>query len=395
MPAAERVLLVFGSRQVAVDASLACRRAGLRAFEREAEAAWGLHPKSYALFGACGKVETPEALQRTLEAAADGDCALEVREHPEWKAMRAAVQTIEERVMAKVDQALAGLREEIRHTDANLCNGIAPVVQNIAMEQIDLRGKLATLTAIAPMVQCLALDQMDVKAKLTDLEAKKPAPAAAVREIAAPQLVVYPVLTPASMTSEASRAVSSNAQSAVEDKGSDALKELEDIERQLRQDFEGRFKAVEQADEFLYSELQAVRDDVQGARDGLKDLRADVCGLEQKQATAMEIDGHASATPPEDRQRAAQAAKQAGGGPDDWMGWPESSLASLPFSAKLVLDQPQKASGGKKLRHGGSRRGNMEAMPEAAALFARGPSMRSLERGPCTMSAPLLPPLRC
>jgi hypothetical protein len=164
--AAPSVVLVFGNARIEVDAAVASRRGGLRAFTREAEQSLALTPDSYSFFSAFGKVDTCQALQRALASATDGVCTLEIRERPEAKLAREGMRqaAFEARIMAKVDGALADIQQQVTLSEAKLCRSVAPIVQNVAMEVIDLRAKMELL-------QAMAMEQIDVRAKLDVVDA--------------------------------------------------------------------------------------------------------------------------------------------------------------------------------------------------------------------------------
>lgn len=133
MSAAPRVQLIFGPARIEVEASLVERRGGLRAFAREAEQQLGLTPNTYSFHDSFGKVDTPAALQRSVGAARGGVCQLEIRESTEGKLMRemhAAMKTLEERMTARMEEAVASVRRDLE-----------PAVKSVADEQISLRVK--------------------------------------------------------------------------------------------------------------------------------------------------------------------------------------------------------------------------------------------------------------
>mmetsp|Transcript_112728 Transcript_112728/g.318602 ORF Transcript_112728/g.318602 Transcript_112728/m.318602 type:complete len:360 (+) Transcript_112728:85-1164(+) len=191
MAAAPRAILAYGDLRIEAPPG-----AGLRELVEEAEAKFGLAPKSFAFFDGHGSVESPSALQRALRMASitgkeDDVCVLEVREHPEWKRMRdmdAQIQqlasaggpwarALESRILAKVEEALACLRADVRRVDAKatMAVSLAPLIQEIAMEQIDLKESGAI--AVPPLVKELALQHMDLKAKVDSLADIKPSQA--------------------------------------------------------------------------------------------------------------------------------------------------------------------------------------------------------------------------
>eukprot|EP00927_Polykrikos_kofoidii_P034258 TRINITY_DN2908_c0_g1_i1.p1 TRINITY_DN2908_c0_g1~~TRINITY_DN2908_c0_g1_i1.p1 ORF type:complete len:425 (-),score=78.64 TRINITY_DN2908_c0_g1_i1:89-1363(-) len=115
---------------------------------------------------ALGKVDSSEALQCGLEGVnGSADiCELEVHECPERKlgnmrsvderldaltqkglAMDAAMKEFEKRVEAKLEDSLDRLRMEIQVNGSQLRQGIVPLVQAMALEQLDLKSKVDSL----------------------------------------------------------------------------------------------------------------------------------------------------------------------------------------------------------------------------------------------------------
>jgi hypothetical protein len=149
MSIAPRIVLSFEGTWLEVESSVADRRGCLRILAREAESKWNLQPNLYEFKHASGKVDSQTALQCALQGARHGICRLEIVEHLESKMMR-AMQTemrhLEERVMAKVEAALTDVRHESGLNRSRLVSSIAPIVQCMAVEQIELRNKLNNLT---------------------------------------------------------------------------------------------------------------------------------------------------------------------------------------------------------------------------------------------------------
>lgn len=115
---------------------------------REAEMKWDLEPGSYDILHASEKMDSALDLQRALEATETGLCKLQVVERPEGKLirkMRAEMARMETRIMAKVDESLQHLQSRVADHDAKLDGVIAPMVQSIALDHIDLRNTLEQL----------------------------------------------------------------------------------------------------------------------------------------------------------------------------------------------------------------------------------------------------------
>lgn len=203
-----RVVLSLGDRRVEVGSLSTERRGAWRALAREAEAKLNVYSDSFNFFNEGKKVDSLASLQHVLQTGHDV-CELEVRERPEWKwkkmremdaqiqalkakesAIDAALNNRDERILANVEASLREVRDEIEQNRLKLCNGLAPVVQRLAMEQIDIKSKLDTevtsvmqefvsqqsaMTAkidnvLAPMVQRLSMDNIDLKAKLASID---------------------------------------------------------------------------------------------------------------------------------------------------------------------------------------------------------------------------------
>jgi hypothetical protein len=182
------VALVFGNDCIEVDASLAGRRGGLRAFAREAESRWDLKSNTFSFVGALGKVDSMHALQSEMMASSNGLCKIEVHENAEAKMMRkvhAAVKASEDRILAKLEDSIGNLRKDLEQTDRKVSKVLAPMVQCLALEHMELHSKIGQVSAgacedklvvikedmnrlasLAPMVQCLALEQMELHSKM-------------------------------------------------------------------------------------------------------------------------------------------------------------------------------------------------------------------------------------
>lgn len=119
-----------------------------------------------AFADANGKVDSPAALERALEACSDEVCVLEVRERAEARTMRHAAKALEDKMMSRVEKALAEMQKQIDQTDRKVTNSIAPMVRNLANEQIDIRVTLEEMNTEA------FESRADVLQSLDDLEKK-------------------------------------------------------------------------------------------------------------------------------------------------------------------------------------------------------------------------------
>jgi len=149
MSAAPRMFIVFNGAWLEAEASLAERRGGLRILAREAETKWDLQPSLYEFRHTSGKVDSQASLQRALEAVGNDVCKLEIAETSEgrmMRIMRTEMKLLEDRVMAKVEAVLGDVRKETEWDNARLSRSIAPIVQCLATEHIELRNKLGHLS---------------------------------------------------------------------------------------------------------------------------------------------------------------------------------------------------------------------------------------------------------
>lgn len=120
-----------------------------------------------------GPIDSEMGLQRSLDEASDGVCVLEIRLHPLWKRIqeldaelhklttsdtaaalateraealaeaRAAAQ--EARIMEKVRVELASMQENLQVSAQGHASNFVPLLQSIAMEQLDVRNKVHEL----------------------------------------------------------------------------------------------------------------------------------------------------------------------------------------------------------------------------------------------------------
>jgi hypothetical protein len=293
MSIAPRVQLVFGPARIDVEASLVERRGGLRAFAREAEQQLGMIPNTYAFYDSFGKVDTPAALQRAV-GAARGVCQLEIRENTEGKItreMHAAIKSLEERMSAKMEEAVASVRRDLE-----------PTVKSVADEQISLRVKIDGMLDEALAVRTDALAVEDELNKRIDSLAQD---CLAMR---ADSLTGEDELTARL----------------------DALTEKCPI------------KACEHLEEQLQAELeaQASRDfDFDAAAENLDQILADVRSLEQRQECEPVLQDATEKTATHHRKQEAlesvKAPKSQWSLP--WETIVKSNLGGVPFSSKVAI----------------------------------------------------------
>mmetsp|Transcript_133699 Transcript_133699/g.387073 ORF Transcript_133699/g.387073 Transcript_133699/m.387073 type:complete len:299 (+) Transcript_133699:100-996(+) len=154
-------ILTLNGRSVEVPAFVC-----LADLQERAEAEFGLQPNSYDLFDACGKVETT-ALQRVVRMAGDEACQLELRERPEWKKLR----ELEARIEAVASQQMAAQsvpQPEVALLDLAILDGVGRALQGTIAGLAALETKVNQ--NLAPLVQSMALSQIDTKAKLETID---------------------------------------------------------------------------------------------------------------------------------------------------------------------------------------------------------------------------------
>lgn len=198
--AVPRMVLAFGDRQVEVPPT-----DDIAQLQFAAEEAFGLQQETYSFFDAYGKVES-FALERVLRMADGGTCRFEVHERTEWQRIRqleervdalsakgvtlpseVSTDGLEMRILSVVGKVVADVIGEVQRTEAKVENVLAPVIQSLALAQMDMKAKFDSLdmaalqcrlrtldaqveNALAPLIQSLALSQMDVQEKFGSLD---------------------------------------------------------------------------------------------------------------------------------------------------------------------------------------------------------------------------------
>lgn len=114
--------------------------------------------------------------------------SVEERSSKRFDALAAAVQAVDERAMLRAELARADLRQDLEALDVKVSRSIAPLLQCVALEQMELKVKLDNLGSslvseetnhrvncgIAPMLQAMALQQMELKSQLDSLQLWSP-----------------------------------------------------------------------------------------------------------------------------------------------------------------------------------------------------------------------------
>jgi len=354
------VVLIYDGRQLELDASVANRRGGLRALQLEAELAWGLHPKSYTIFDAVGKVDSQEALRHTLQGSKDGgSCVLDIREHSEWKALRMSMATFENKILAKVDNALAHVREDMNQMGAAVNGTVAPMLKCMSLEMVEVRSRIEQAEkvlsqSIAPMMQQIAHEQIDLRARCAGFCDGFAPLVPLVKCVALEQLELK----------------SSHSNNHVAAARGQADADVHNLQEKLGNDVSHRICHLEQADEFLFHELQELQNSAKAAQLDLREVKEDVKGL---------IKSHAD-----------RVCKQVNAETDARFGWKEPLTNGIPFSGKLSAGI---LPGGQSKKVGAAWKCSGNEMLGVAPSFARGLPIRPLERMMCSRSTPHLPPL--
>lgn len=342
MAAAQHVFLVFEGVWLELDASLVQRRGCLRTFAREAEGKWDLQPSSYEFRHSSGKVDSLPALQSALKDACDSVCKLEIVEGLEGKMMRTMrkeMKLLEDRVMAKVETVLTNISEDTQWNKTRLAGGMAPIVQCLAAEQIEMREKLGQLCATgvpSPHVQCIASEQIEMREKLGQLCAEV-----------------------SDMTS-------------VQKVSAASIKDDETLEQELQQE----------------CATQAACDLDLASCDRLEELREEVSQMGQRATLEADRTQPATIAP-----RESTDFKHTFGESDTRLQWSTSVAypASIPYSAKLGKGPLAPATGFEARWHAGDKFSYVKLGDQVAAPFAQSAMYSKSTFG--HRSCPLLPPL--
>jgi hypothetical protein len=282
---------------------------------------------------------------------------LEVAERLEGKIMRkmrTEMKLMEDRLLLKMEQSLAEMREDIGQNNSRLSGAIAPMVQCIATEHMELR-------TIAPMVQCIATEHMElqetVRRLITDVSIDKAQPStAAAHEIPASSL------TPTGTAMEPHQPASNHDGAACVL----VLKDMDELERELQEE------CAAQAAHDCNSQC----DDLQALQEEVANLK-DVCPQFLKPAADLS-------------KRAANTAKLSFDGPDLWMKWTAQPVTSFPYSSKIKGVPSQGNYPGRQWSC--SQMGNQDLAP-----FAPGGAPTQLYSAKQVFgcrSCPVLPPLQ-
>jgi len=376
--AESRVLLVYDGQQLEFDASLAERRGGLQALQREAELAWGLQPASYTMSDVLGKVDSQEALLRSIRGSTDGGpCVLDVLEHSEWKAFRLSMATFESKIMAKVDSTLAQMQEDMKQLGIAVNGTVAPMLKCMSVEMVEIRTRIDQAETvlcqnICPMMQQIAHAQIDSRAACADLQGIVPL----VQCLALEQLELRNLASSNFSSKNHSKNHAATAATAHEEVDADADK----LQEKLGNDVSHRLSCLERADQLLLHEFHELQNSAKAAEVDLREVREEVKGLINNDANFVS--------------KRLNGVNGVSADPDARFGWNEPLPNGIPFSGKVSVALGSQCNAGGQLKKGGAAwKCSSSEMSGVAPPFARGPPVRSLERISCSRSTPHLPPL--
>jgi len=186
------VEVVFGETRLQIALRL---ETCFEALTSDVEEKFGLAEGSFSIFDDFGKVANSTALLRAVDSATEGPCILQVREEPVWRKLREMEEKIEtlvarcpvaDNIMKTIEERSSNrfmkLRSALQDLDAKVNHSIAPLLQSMALQQIDTKSKLessyasppfeemdAKVGSIAALLQSVALQQMELKTKLDSL----------------------------------------------------------------------------------------------------------------------------------------------------------------------------------------------------------------------------------
>lgn len=359
-----RMFLVFKGAWLEVDASLATRRGGIRALAREAEGKWNVQPNLYEFqHDATGKVDSSPTLQNAMEGTPNGVCRLEVIERPEgamMRTMQTQMQRLEERVMAKVEAMVADVRKESEWSSSRISSCMAPIVQCIATEQIELRNKVA---CIAPMVQCLAMEQIEQRNTVGDISP-------VVQCIGTQHMELRSKV--AEISKEVDVLVAQTANTATTSNIEE--KNVELLEHELQQE----------------CAMQAACDLDLCSADNLEELRDEICNLDQKRACQIDCASPTKIVSKSGRRKSLDSNHKLGVH-DASVDWSTHSIAGFSYSGKIAKGMPSTSLFESKCHPGDKWSVQLGDAPFAQSVMGSQLSLSKSAFG--HRSCPLLPPL--
>jgi hypothetical protein len=341
----------------------------LEAFTVEVQEKLGLHPESFSIHDSFGKVSTSVALRRALDTSPDCACALEVHEDAAWKKIRemdAKIQMlvarcpVADRVMMSIEERSANrfskLRDVVQDLDVKVNCSMAPMLQTMALQQMEAREKLASpqsspsfeeveariTRSLAPLLQTMALQQMDLKAKLDGIHLD---------------------------------AWSSSTEEKMAEGLMDTQKELAD----LATSYSEKVQEIEQCTKGLRQEMNAKHQDIQDVHAMMKALERKVQSSHEQPAKEGDVHIFPISAMEQDLVKWPRMKNIGGHDGEDTFLWPEGA----------GKDQDPVFPYSKKTTYAGLKLGGASAVP-----FARGYAPRQLDRVHGSRSLPLLPPVK-
>jgi len=149
----------------------------------------GLQPGTFDIYDYCGKITTPEDLQRALQMAGDGECVLEIKEHSKWMKMRdlkaqldvqmarqtkleAAIKATEERGESTLDSRFNELKALIGKIENKLARELGPTVDNLCRDRTALQRETRAVQEKLAGINVAELTEMTEKAVIVQEEVR-------------------------------------------------------------------------------------------------------------------------------------------------------------------------------------------------------------------------------
>lgn len=285
-----------------------------------------------------------------------------------------AVKACEERILAKLDASIGNVRKDLEQTDTQVTGVLAPMVQCMALKQMQLDTKVADV--LAPMVQCMALEQMQLRDGLAQGLARRDGQ---VQGLALDQMQLRVRMCQLEIRELDAKSCEEKI-SGVER----AVKSLEAVEKELQQD----------------CALQAACDLQQSAQEDLDTLQMEVCSLGQSPKPSAH--GVSTVSPQASQGECEQKAqvfiseqtKHNGSCLDVESAWFPQPPVAFAYSSKAVAPPPALPFEAKWRRE---MWGGLQSPCDDFAAFPQGVSasrLGSASRTWGSRSMPVLPPLQ-
>jgi hypothetical protein len=338
----------------------------LEALAAEVQEKLGLHPESFSIFDGFGKVANSTALKRALSTATNGVCSLEVHETAAWQKMRemdAKIQMLIARcpvadsIMMSIEERsatrFAKLRSALEGLDTKVSCSIAPLMQSMALQQMDAKEQHGSLDAsqsiqeidaringsIAPLMQSMALQQIEMKATLDSIHLDT---------------------------------LNANADQQITNNLIDTQKEL----AALRASYDEKVQEIDRNTKCVQQEMKTQEEDIQDVYARLKAVQMNVHCLAEQSDRDGELETPCSSAMQQDL---GICRKTSWSGYAVDFSWPEGSgvsqIPATPYSKKSTYKSSQSGGG-------------------SAVSFARFNAPRQLDRAHGSRSLPLLSPVK-